>query len=127
MTGSVPDIARLAQRSSVCWVAVGGAAARPVWHRWHDGGLCVVAGGGEQPVPGLADADEVTVVLRDSMTRQRAATVRCRVEVLAPRTPGWTDTLGVLLPARLNLADPDGAADRWAATSTVVRLVPLTS
>lgn len=130
MTGSVPDpglesVAALAESSSVCWVAVGEAAARPVWHRWHDGALCLVVGGQEQPLPGLPPAAEISVVLRDHSTRQRAATVRACVEVLAPHTPAWTDVLAVLLPARLNLVDPDGAPGRWAAESTVARLVPI--
>jgi len=127
MTGPADpvEVAELAQRSSMCWVAVGAEVSRPVWHRWDDGALCVVVGGGEQPLPGLSETAQVTVVLRDRATRQRAATVPARVEVLIPHTPAWTRTVAVLLPARLNLPDPDQAAERWARESTVARLMPV--
>lgn len=121
-------VAMLAERSALCWVAVGEPAdvdaARPVWHHWYNGAICLVVGGDEQPLPGLAEASRATVVLRDLITRTRAATALVHVQVIAPWTPAWVETVGVLVPARLNHPDPLAAPERWAAASTVARLVP---
>lgn len=124
-TAELASVAELASRSSVCWVGVGDAAPRVVWYHWHDAALCLVVGGGEQHLPGLSEAAEVLVVLRERATRRRAAELRALVQVLTPSTASWRDTAVVLRSARHNLPDPDDAPDRWARASTLVRLVPV--
>ncbi|MGE5719363.1 MAG: hypothetical protein ACM3XQ_05775, partial [Nocardioidaceae bacterium] len=59
-------IAELGKKTGVCWLRYdserpGGTPqrARAAWHVWYDDALHLVAGGGEQPLPGIADAERV--------------------------------------------------------------------
>lgn len=121
-------VAELARKSGLLWVGYAGRT-HPVWHAYldgagHDGAVCVVSGGGEQPLPEIAEQPEVTLILRSKASRHQVARARARVEVVAPGTPSWDVVTAVLAANRLNLVDPSTAAARWAAGSVVVKLVP---
>lgn len=118
-------VAELAKKSWLCWISYGDPPhAHPVWHAWVTDAICVVAGGDEQPLPGIEEQSEVLVTLRTKTTRERLATCRARVERVGPDHADWEAITQALVTGRLNLVDPSTAPDRWARGAVVVRLVP---
>lgn len=113
----------LAKKSGLVWITVHDRTY-PVWHELVDGSICVVGGGGEQPIPDVRDDDKVLLLLRSKTNRQLVATVEATVEVLTPESPAWNDVTAALKSGRLNLPDPDHAIERWTRESKVLRLVP---
>jgi len=113
----------LAKKSGLVWIT---ALDRtyPVWHELVDGAICIVGGGGEQPIPDVDNDDKVLVLLRSKTNRQLVATVQATVEVLTPESSTWEDVTAALKKGRLNLPDSDHAIERWARESRVLRLVP---
>ena len=113
----------LAKKSGLVWIT---ALDRtyPVWHELVDGAICIVGGGGEQPIPDVDNDDKVLVLLRSKTNRQLVATVQATVEVLTPESSTWEDVTSALKKGRLNLPDSDHAIERWARESRVLRLVP---
>ena len=116
-------VADLAKKSGLVWVTYAGRH-HAVWHEWIGDAVCVVSGGAEQSLPGIADQQTVTLSLRSKSTRALAARVEARVEVVAPGSEHWQSIASTLRSGRLNLTDSDTAIERWAAESVVVRLVP---
>ncbi len=123
-------IAELAKKTSVCWLRYGPpspsgpAPSHAVWHTWYDEALWVVSGGDEQPLPGIADVDRVAVTMRSKENGGRLLTwVGSRSEV-RPGDELWAPATAALVADRLNLDDLGTAADTWAATSVVSRIVP---
>lgn len=117
------------RRSAVVWVALPGAAPRPVWHLWHEQSLYTVVGGLEQPLPlaaAVAAAQLTAVVTVRSKNSQNDQVVRwvARLSHVAPGTALWDEVVPLLHAKRLN--PPDGADQptRWAASSSVLRLTP---
>ncbi|WP_131740534.1 hypothetical protein, partial [Actinomadura roseirufa] len=115
-----------AKKSGLLWLDLPGLPQpRAAWHIWHDGSAYVLTGGdGEQPLPGLPEADRVTVILRskDKGGRLLAFTAACaHVE---PGTELWDEVAPMLAKDRLNAPTHEGQVDRWAADSYIVRLTP---
>ncbi|MDQ3627820.1 MAG: hypothetical protein M3419_03225 [Actinomycetota bacterium] len=118
-------VAELARKSGLCWIGYGEPPSQhPVWHVWHADAIGVVAGGDEQPLPGIEAYDEVTVTLRAKTTRHHLATCRARVDRVRPGADGWDDLTAALKASRLNLLDPASATQRWGRDALVLRLVP---
>ena len=113
----------LAKKSGLVWITAFDHTY-PVWHELVDDSICVVGGGGEQPIPDVHDDDKVLLMLRSKTNRQLVATVQATVEVLTPESSAWDDVTAALKSGRLNLHDSDHAIDRWARESRVLRLVP---
>ncbi len=116
-------VSDLAKKSGLLWIAARDHTY-PVWHEWVDDAVCVVGGGGEQPLPEVQDADIVLLLLRSKSNRHLVATVEAAVETVRPDTPDWEPVTSALKAGRLNLPDSDGAIERWARESRVLRLVP---
>jgi hypothetical protein len=122
--GALALVAEGATRSGVVWVRPAGSQRhRLAWHVWHDGGVLVVSGGGEQDLPPLDGVVEVVVPSKE--TRARLATLLTRGRTLAPGTAEWGEAVAVLAAKRLNERDPAGQRDRWARSAAVVRLEPI--
>ena len=120
-------VAELGRRTDVCWVRVGPSeqpVTQAVWHVWVDGALAVVSGGDEQPFPDVEDGGRVEVVMRSKDTGGRLLTWLGRACVVRPGDEQWDTTTAALVAARLNLRDPTSAADTWARSSVVRRIVP---
>ncbi len=111
------------RRSGVLWIAPGDGAEHPLWHVWSEGAAYVVTGGAEQPLPGVADGDRVTVVVR-SRERQAGRVVEWPAAVarVHPGTPEWERVVPLLAAQRLNACDAARQPGRWARESTVLRL-----
>lgn len=146
----VAAIAEAARRTGVLWVRpdLPGARPRAVWSLWHDGAAYVVVGGREQQLPGLrlggraygqaggrayrqaggrayGQAGGRAVVVVRSSRRDRVAEWDAAVEAVLPGTPRWDEVVPLLHARRLNAPDGEAQPARWAAESTVLRLVPV--
>lgn len=124
-------IAELAKKTGVCWLRydepdapTGAPSRRAAWHVWHDDALHLVAGGDEQPLPGLDEVDRVEVTMRSKENGGRLVTWVGSVTVLRPGDERWEPATAALVADRLNLDDLATAADGWAAHSVVVRVDP---
>jgi hypothetical protein len=116
-------VAELAKKSGLLWISYGGLT-HVVWHEWIGDAVCIVAGGSEQPLPGIEHHETVILSLRSKSTRALVAEVKARVEVVTPESEHWEPVTTALKAGRLNLGDSDNAIERWARESVVVRLVP---
>ena len=125
-------IAELGKKTGVCWLRYdsgepgGGTSprARAAWHVWYDDALHLVAGGDEQPLPGIAKAERVEVVMRSKENGGRLVSWVGRVSVVRPDDEAWDDVTTALVADRLNLEDLTTAKDAWARRSVVVRIDP---
>lgn len=113
----------LGKKSGVCWLRYAGVD-HPVWHVWLDDALYVVSGGQEQPLPGIEDEDTVEVVMRSKETGQRLITWVGHARRVGPDDELWQPVTAALVAGRLNLDDMATAADEWARSSVVTRIVP---
>jgi hypothetical protein len=135
--GQLALIAEATKRAGLIWITVpgpggpgpGGAGqerARPVWHVWRDAAY-VLTGPGEQDVPGLGEASQVTVTVASKDTGGLLVRWTARVSRVDPGSAEWPVIIGALLAGRLNEPASPGAASpaqRWARTGTVYRLSP---
>lgn len=110
------------RRSGVVWVSVPGRAPRVVWHVWHDSADHVLHGGGEQDVPGLAEAATAEVTVRVKSTGANIGTWSALVSVVEPGSDDWAALEPLLRKARWH-AEPD-PTERWRTGSTLTRLTP---
>jgi hypothetical protein len=123
-------IAELGKKTGVCWLRYAERSGetsprtRAAWHVWHDDALHLVAGGGEQPLPGIANAERVEVVMRSKENGGRLVTWAGRVSVVRPTDAAWEEVTTALVPGRLNLPDLSTVKQRWAERSVVVRVDP---
>src|SRR5262245_250118 len=106
---SLPVIEEGAKKSSVLWLELPGGA-RMAWHVWHEGAIYLVTGGPEQRLPGLAEAEEVEVILRSKDNGARLVRFPATVQVVDQGEQA--DVVALLARERLN-----GSDARWAAES----------
>jgi hypothetical protein len=116
-------VAELAKKTGVSWLRYD-QETHAVWHVWHDDALCLVSGGDEQPLPDIEDGARVEVVLRSKDNGGRLVTWVGTASVVRPGSAQWQPVTAALVAGRLNLADLATAADGWAASSVVRRIVP---
>ena len=138
-------IAEATKRAGLIWITVpghggagGGGAGeagageagpgrrRAAWHVWRDAAY-VLTGPGEQDVPGLGGASQVTVAVASKDTGGLLVCWTARVSRVEPGSPEWAGIIGALLAARLNEPATPGEsspAQRWARTGAVYRLSP---
>lgn len=113
------------KKSGLVWVRGSGGPARPLWHVWHEGAMCLVGDGpGEQPLPGLADGGPAEVTVRSKDKGGRIVAWTAAVAVLAPHSEEWEAAVAELKGKRLNAPDADRLTERWARACRVVRLTP---
>lgn len=119
--------AELGKKTGVSWVTYDGQQ-HAVWHTWTDPGdggvLCLVSGGTEQPLPDIPHDAPVEVTMRSKDTGGRLLTWVGRACVVRPGDEHWDAVTAALVGARLNLPDLTTAADVWADSSVVRRIVP---
>ncbi|WP_416968348.1 hypothetical protein [Streptomyces sp. 4F14] len=112
------------KKSGLIWVR-GTAAARPLWHAWHEGAAHVLGDGpGEQPLTGLADGDTAEVTVRSKDKGGRLVTWAARVVHVQPGTDEYAAAVTELKTKRLNAPDGEAMVDRWARECRLLRLEP---
>ncbi len=140
--GGLALIAEATRRAGLIWITVpghgsgaGGAAGaagtsperpRAAWHVWRDAAY-VLTGPGEQDIPGLGEASQVTVAVASKDTGGLLVHWTARVSRVEPGSAEWPGIIGALLAARLNEPAVPGepsAVQRWARTGAVYRLSP---
>lgn len=112
-----------ARKSGILWITVDGRDLA-AWHVWHEGAVYVVTGGGEQRLPGLAEASRTRVTLRSKDNGARLVAFDAAAEVVDQASPSAAGALALLAKERLNAVDAPGLLARWAAESSVIRLTP---
>ena len=118
-------IAEATAKSGVIWVSVnGGGRAIPVWHHWQSDAAYVLAGGSEQPAPGLANCEQVAVTVPSKTTRARLLTWQATVAAVPPGCDEWNTIIAELVTKRLNAPDGQQAPERWARECVLLRLTP---
>jgi hypothetical protein len=121
-------IAEATKRAGLVWIAIAGQGRpRPAWHVWRAGAAYVLTGPGEQPLPGLAGAGRVTVIVAGRPSGGTPVTWPATVSRVEPGSAEWDDVIGPLVAGRLNAVLPPGEtspAQRWARSGAVFRLAP---
>jgi hypothetical protein len=125
-TGRLALIAEASKRAGLIWITVPGSRARAVWHVWQQGAAYLLTGPGEQHVPGLAAAGQVTVEVPSKDTGGALVSWTAQVSRVEPGSAEWSAIIGALLAGRLNEPTGDAAspAERWAGRGAVYRLRP---
>jgi len=128
-------IAEATKRAGLVWLTVPGRERPcPAWHIWRAEGLppagaaYVVTGPGEQPLPGLGEAGQVTVTVASSQTGGRLFSWTAIVSQVEPGSADWNAVIGQLASRRLNAAlapAEESPAQRWARSGAVFRLSPV--
>lgn len=115
-----------AKKSGLLWLDLPGLPQpRAAWHVWHDGSAYVLTGGdGEQPMPGLPEADRVTVILRSKDKGGRLIAFVAACAQVEPGTGLWDAVAPQLAKDRLNAQAHEGQLERWASGSWIMRLTP---
>jgi hypothetical protein len=113
------------KRSGLVWLDLPGLdCPRGAWHVWHDGAAYVVTGGIEQPLPGLPEAERVTVIVRSKDKGGRLVSWVAAVSRVEPGTDEWDAVTPLLAKERLNAPDGARQVERWADEAYVLRLAP---
>lgn len=119
------------KKSGLVWITVADGRASPAWYVWRgspEPAAYVLTGGGEQPVPGLADAaapaGAVTVAARSKDTGALLVTWTATPYRVPPGSAEWSEILPDLQAKRLNPPDGLDAPTRWARDSHLIRLTP---
>ncbi|MDN3352710.1 hypothetical protein [Actinomadura sp. DC4] len=128
------DIAALVEeatkKSGLLWLALPGLPQpRTAWHIWHtgpdgEGAAYVVTGGIEQPLPGLPEAERVTVTVRSKDKGGRLVSWVADVAQVEPGSEEWDAIAPLLAKARLNAPDGEHQIERWAEEAYIIRLTP---
>lgn len=119
-----PLIAEAMRKAPLAWLEVPGRRPVAAWLCWHEDAAYVVHGGGEQPLPGLAETDRCGVSVRGD-NGGRIVDWTAAVSRVEPGSEEWATVVPLLLGKRLNLPEPNSAEQRWSDTSTVSRLRPV--
>ncbi|MCO5992545.1 hypothetical protein [Actinoallomurus rhizosphaericola] len=113
------------RRSGLIWLTLPDLPQpRAAWHLWHDGAAYVVTGGIEQPLPGLPEAERVTVTVRSKDKGGRVVSWVAAVSEAKPYSEEWEAVVPLLAKERLNAPDGEAQTERWANEAYVMRLTP---
>ena len=124
---AVAEIAGVMKKAGLVWLAWDGGRPAPAWFVTVDGQYVVLADkadGAEQPLPGLAAAGSVDVVVPAKPATNRLASWKATVRRLEPGTGEWTAAAQVLRTERLNAAKLDTQLDRWRTEADILVLDP---
>ena len=132
-------IAEATKRAGLIWITIDGQdRPHPAWHVWRGGtgrpgpgspgAAYVVTGPGEQPLPGLAAAGRVTVIVAANQAAGGRLEWSAAVGRVEPGSGEWDEVIGPLVAGRLNAVLAEGEtspAQRWARSGAIFRLAPV--
>ncbi len=128
-------IAEATKRARVIWLTIGPDRPRPAWHIWQPpdgpdapGAAYLLTGPGEQPLPGLAAAGQVTVTVPAARSGGPSVTWTATVTRVLPGRPEWDAVTGPLVARRLNAVltgEETSPVPRWARSGAIYRLAPV--
>ena len=95
-----------------------------VWFVLQGTTVYVLNGPTEQQVPGLPGASEVFITARSKDLRSKVSRVPAAVRQVPKDDPLWDRVASTALGKRLNLADGDGALERWRSRCELFELTP---
>ncbi|HET6737811.1 MAG TPA: hypothetical protein VFH76_02720 [Kribbella sp.] len=124
---AVTEIATVMKKAGLVWLAWDGRRPAPAWFANVDGQYVVLADSAdsaEQPLPGLATASSVNVVVPTKPATSRLAGWKATVRRLEPGTEEWTAAAQVLRTERLNAAELDTQLERWKTQADLLVLEP---
>jgi hypothetical protein len=124
---AVAEIAGVMKKAGLVWLSWGDRRPAPAWFAAVDGSYVVLAdraGSAEQPLPGLADASAVQVVVPAKPATNRLASWTATVRRLEPDSEEWTTAAQVLRTERLNASGLDTQLDRWRTEADLLVLEP---
>ncbi|MEU8224437.1 hypothetical protein [Kribbella sp. NPDC048915] len=124
---AVAEIAGVMKKAGLVWLAWDGRRPVPAWFATVDGQYVVLADaddGAEQPLPGLATAGSVEVVVPAKPATNRLASWKATVRRLEPGSDEWTAAAQVLRTERLNASDLATQLDRWRTQADILVLEP---
>ncbi|GAA3109286.1 hypothetical protein JOF29_001482 [Kribbella aluminosa] len=127
VTEIATEIAAVMKKAGLVWLSWDGGRPAPAWFANVDGQYVVLADsadGDEQPLPGLATAGSVTVVVPAKPATNRLASWTATVRRLEPGSDEWTAAAQVLRTERLNAADLDTQLERWRTQADILALDP---
>lgn len=115
------------KKGSLCWLTIpqgdGSSVRRPAWYVQQGQKLFVLKGEGEQELPGLEHAKQVTLIVKSKDVKATIGEMPADVRVV--EDPDEFERIaGLGLGTRLNLKDGEGALERWKRTATIVELTP---
>ena len=128
-TGATMDAVETAlKKGSIVWLDIpqrgGGVVQRPAWYVQEGRTIYVIKGGKEQELPGLEQADRVTVTVKSKDIKATIAELSAGVRVVNDDAEfERIATLG--MGTRLNLLDGADALERWRSECVMVHLTPL--
>ena len=128
-TGATMDAVETAlKKGSIVWLDIpqrgGGVVQRPAWYVQEGRTIYVIKGGKEQELPGLEQADRVTVTVKSKDIKATIAELPAGVRVVNDDAEfERIATLG--MGTRLNLLDGADALERWRSECVMVHLTPL--
>lgn len=124
---SSEQIAAAMKKAGLLWLSWDDGPSRPAWFSTVDESYVVLAGRGidaEQPLPGLAAAEQVEVLVPAKPALTRLLRWSANVRRLEPGSEEWTAAAHALRTDRLNADDLPGQLDRWRDTADLVVLEP---
>ena len=95
-----------------------------VWFVYEGGKVYVLNGPKEQQVPGLPEAERVTIIARSKDHRSEVSRVPATVRTVDPGEDLWERVTKSAITKRLNLPDLQQAVDRWRETCVLLELEP---
>lgn len=127
------EIAAVMKKAGLVWLSWDGRRPAPAWFATVDGSYVVLADGStgssgstgaEQPLPGLAEAGTVEVVVPAKPATSRLAGWTASVRRLEPGTDEWLAAAQVVRTERLNASDLDSQLERWRDGAELLVLEP---
>ncbi len=128
-SGATMDAVETAlKKGSIVWLDIpqpdGTVVQRPAWYVQEGRTIYVIKGGGEQELPGLEVAGQVTVVVKSKDIKATIARLPADVRVVTD-TEEFNRVAAVGTGTRLNLVGGTDALERWRDECVMVHLTPL--
>ncbi|MEX2324621.1 MAG: hypothetical protein WD576_02625 [Nitriliruptoraceae bacterium] len=116
------------KKSAVCWITIPqgkkkGSVTRPAWYVQQGASLFVLKGGDEQELPGLENAQTVTLTIKSKDIKSTIGTTEADVRIVTDDDE-FERIAAIGMGTRLNLKDGERALERWKQTCVLAEITP---